>query len=118
MQIQKFLPETTAITRHQSFEERVKVLDGFRSGEIKQVVTTNGFMTSIDSSTKTLIQFDLPKFGEDYYQALVFLHNIGRLDPNTPSISFNLLEGVEVQTIRQFERSIGFMSRDLQYCNQ
>ena len=74
--------EISPIHGNLTFDERDKVMAGFRSGKTKVLITTNVLARGIDiPSVAVVVNFDLPlKFDKGQYSGdeALYLHRIGR----------------------------------------
>lgn len=60
-------------------EQRIAVLDRFRAGLEKVLITTNVLSRGIDIEQVTIVvNFDMPKDGEGKADCETYLHRIGR----------------------------------------
>ncbi|KAJ6637493.1 DEAD-box helicase Dbp80 [Pseudolycoriella hygida] len=82
-------------------EQRIAVLDRFRAGLEKVLITTNVLSRGIDVEQVTIVvNFDMPKDGENKADCDTYLHRIGRTGRFGKSgIAVNLIDSEESMTI-------------------
>jgi ATP-dependent RNA helicase DDX19/DBP5 len=71
----------TVAALHAAFDgnERDKIIDSFRSGKAKVLVTTNVLARGIDvSSVSMVVNYDLPDTQDGHADPQTYLHRIGR----------------------------------------
>ncbi|XP_022913607.1 DEAD-box helicase Dbp80 [Onthophagus taurus] len=105
------------LTGELSVEQRIHVLDRFRNGTEKVLITTNVLSRGIDVEQVTIVvNFDLPLDGNGQPDCETYLHRIGRTGRfGKHGIAINLVDSSEAMEICQtFEKHFG---RKIKYLN-
>jgi len=102
-------------------DERLMVLDGFREGREKIMITTNVVSRGIDVEQVTMVvNFDLPvdKYGKADFET--YLHRIGRTGRfGKAGIAINLVESAQgLQVLKEIEEHFGKPIRKLDAQNE
>ena len=81
-------------------EERDSVMDAFRSGKVKVLITTNVIARGIDIlQVNLVINYDMPLDGQGKPDAETYLHRIGRTGRfGRTGISINFVQYVSLAT--------------------
>lgn len=85
-------------------EKRLQILGSFNRGEIKTLLVTRGFVSTIDTMTlNVLVSFEVPKYS-DNFETNAYLDSVGRVGRNGEcALVFNLLSTAEFNFITQLQ---------------
>ncbi|KAF5303090.1 hypothetical protein FQR65_LT08421 [Abscondita terminalis] len=107
------------LTGDLTVEQRIAVLDRFRSGQEKVLITTNVLSRGIDVEQVTIVvNFDLPVDVHGKADCETYLHRIGRTGRfGKRGIAINLIDSVETMNICQtiekhFNRKIKYLNAE------
>lgn len=107
------------LTGDLTVEQRIAVLDRFRQGQERVLITTNVLSRGIDVEQVTVVvNFDLPVDQERKADCETYLHRIGRTGRfGKKGIAINLLEGDQDMSICQtiekhFNRRIKYLNAE------
>ncbi|KAK4878991.1 hypothetical protein RN001_007137 [Aquatica leii] len=107
------------LTGDLTVEQRIAVLDRFRNGQEKVLITTNVLSRGIDVEQVTIVvNFDLPLDVNGRADCETYLHRIGRTGRfGKRGIAINLIDSPEAMTICQtiekhFNRKIKFLNAE------
>ncbi|EFA03913.1 DEAD-box helicase Dbp80 [Tribolium castaneum] len=107
------------LTGDLTVEQRINVLDRFRSGQEKVLITTNVLSRGIDVEQVTIVvNFDLPIDMQGKADCDTYLHRIGRTGRfGKQGIAINLVDSQEAMNIcrdieKHFNRKIHYLNAD------
>jgi len=102
-------------------DDRLMVLDGFREGREKIMITTNVVSRGIDVEQVTMVvNFDLPVDKDGKADCETYLHRIGRTGRfGKAGIAINLIESTQaLQVLKEIEKHFGKPIRKLDAQNE
>lgn len=117
MELVAELNDTTigTLSQKKSFEWRTDMIKRFRSGEIKILVSTYGYISALNISTLQFhALFDTPILKDDIFDFKVYLSAISCIGRNgQKSVLFNLVNQREIVAVDEAGKKINLISTTL-----